>query len=99
MRGLLAKRRTSNVVGQARLEGVTPKQASKEGVSHPPHGSTSAHLSRACAESVGLPVPRYTRMRIRRIAVLIDGSYFLKRLPKLVEPRYCTTPKQVADTA
>jgi uncharacterized LabA/DUF88 family protein len=38
-------------------------------------------------------------MRIRRIAVLIDGSFFLKRLPKLVEPRYCTTPKQVADTA
>lgn len=38
-------------------------------------------------------------MRIRRIAVLIDGSFFLKRLPKLVAPRYCTTPKQVADTA
>ena len=38
-------------------------------------------------------------MRIRRIAVLIDGGFFLKRLPKLVEPRYCTTPKQVADTA
>jgi uncharacterized LabA/DUF88 family protein len=38
-------------------------------------------------------------MRIRRIAILIDGSFFLKRLPKLVEPRYCTTPEQVADTA
>ena len=38
-------------------------------------------------------------MRIRRIAVLIDGSFFLKRLPNLVEPRYCTTPKQVADAA
>jgi uncharacterized LabA/DUF88 family protein len=36
-------------------------------------------------------------MRVRRIAVLIDGSFFLKRLPKLVEPRYCSTPQQVAD--
>jgi uncharacterized LabA/DUF88 family protein len=38
-------------------------------------------------------------MRIRRIAVLIDGGFFLKRLPKLVDPQFCTTPKQVADTA
>jgi hypothetical protein len=38
-------------------------------------------------------------MRIRRIAVLIDGGFFLKRLPALVEPQFCTTPKQVADTA
>jgi uncharacterized LabA/DUF88 family protein len=38
-------------------------------------------------------------MRVRRIAVLIDGGFFLKRLPKLVEPQFCTTPKQVAETA
>jgi uncharacterized LabA/DUF88 family protein len=38
-------------------------------------------------------------MRVRRIAVLIDGGFFLKRLPKLVEPQFRTTPKQVADTA
>jgi uncharacterized LabA/DUF88 family protein len=38
-------------------------------------------------------------MRMRRIAVLIDGGFFLKRLPKLVEPQYRTTAKQVADTA
>jgi uncharacterized LabA/DUF88 family protein len=38
-------------------------------------------------------------MRIRRIAVLIDGGFFLKRLPKLVEARYCTTPLQVAEAA
>ena len=38
-------------------------------------------------------------MRVRRIAVLIDGSFFLKRLPKLVDRRFCTTPKQVADLA
>jgi uncharacterized LabA/DUF88 family protein len=38
-------------------------------------------------------------MRIRRIAVLIDGGYFLKRLPKLVEPQFRTTAQQVADTA
>lgn len=37
-------------------------------------------------------------MRQRRIAILIDGAYFLKRLPKLVEPRYCDTPKAVADS-
>lgn len=38
-------------------------------------------------------------MRVRRIAVLIDGSFFLKRLPKLTPPRFYTTPQQVADTA
>jgi uncharacterized LabA/DUF88 family protein len=38
-------------------------------------------------------------MRVRRIAVLIDGGFFLKRLPKLVPAQFCTTPKQVADTA
>lgn len=38
-------------------------------------------------------------MRVRRIAVLIDGAFFLKRLPKLVEPQFCTTPKQVSDSA
>ncbi|MEJ0039648.1 MAG: hypothetical protein WDO68_26995 [Gammaproteobacteria bacterium] len=38
-------------------------------------------------------------MRVRRIAVLIDGSFFLKRLHKLVESQYCSTPQQVADLA
>ena len=38
-------------------------------------------------------------MRVRRIAVLIDGGFFLRRLPKLVQSQFCTTPKQVADTA
>src|SRR3979411_235573 len=38
-------------------------------------------------------------MRVRRIAILIDGGYFLKRLPKLVEPQFRTTAQQVADTA
>jgi uncharacterized LabA/DUF88 family protein len=38
-------------------------------------------------------------MRVRRIAVLIDGGFFLKRLPKLVELQFRATPKQVADTA
>jgi hypothetical protein len=38
-------------------------------------------------------------MRVRRIAILIDGGFFLKRLPKLVEPQFRTTPQQVADTA
>lgn len=36
---------------------------------------------------------------MRRIAVLIDGGYFLKRLPKLVDSRFCTTPRQIADSA
>jgi uncharacterized LabA/DUF88 family protein len=38
-------------------------------------------------------------MRVRRIAVLIDGAFFLKRLPKLVEPQFCTTPQEVTETA
>ena len=38
-------------------------------------------------------------MRIRRIAVLIDGAFFLKRLPKLVEPQFCTTPQQFTESA
>lgn len=38
-------------------------------------------------------------MRVRRIAVLIDGAFFLKQLPKLVEPQFCTTPQQVTETA
>lgn len=35
-------------------------------------------------------------MSNRRIAVLIDGSFFLKRLPKLVEPRQRATPEAIA---
>ncbi|MCG5528843.1 NYN domain-containing protein [Halorhodospira halophila] len=38
-------------------------------------------------------------MRVRRIAILIDGAFFLKRLPKLVEPRFCDTPAATADSA
>lgn len=38
-------------------------------------------------------------MRIRRIAVLIDGGFFLKRLPKVVEPKFRDSPDAVADTA
>lgn len=38
-------------------------------------------------------------MRIRRIAILVDGGFSLKRLPKLVEPQFCSTPKQVAESA
>ncbi len=37
-------------------------------------------------------------MRVRRIAVLIDGGFFLKRLPHLVEPQFRTAPAQVAET-
>jgi uncharacterized LabA/DUF88 family protein len=62
-------------------------------------GSTPAQQSRACAENAGLPFFWCTRMRVRRIAVLIDGAFFLKRLPKLVEPHFCTTPQQVTETA
>lgn len=35
-------------------------------------------------------------MNERQIAILIDGGFFLKRLPSLVEPRHCATPKAVA---
>jgi hypothetical protein len=38
-------------------------------------------------------------MRVRRIAVLIDGGFFVERLPKLAGSEFCTTPTQVADTA
>jgi hypothetical protein len=32
----------------------------------------------------------------RQIAILIDGGFFLKRLPKLVNPTRCDTPEKVA---
>jgi uncharacterized LabA/DUF88 family protein len=48
---------------------------------------------------VGHSAYRYMHMRVRRIAVLIDGAFFLKRLPRLVPPHFCTTPRQVADSA
>jgi len=38
-------------------------------------------------------------MRIRRIAILIDGGFFLKRLPKLVEPQHFLTPEAAAESA
>lgn len=38
-------------------------------------------------------------MRLRRIAILIDGDFFTRRLRKLVEPHFCTTPEQIADSA
>lgn len=38
-------------------------------------------------------------MRIRRIAVLIDGGFFVKRLSKLVPPEYCDTAEAVAQSA
>ncbi len=38
-------------------------------------------------------------MRTRRIAVLIDGGFFLKRLPKVVDERFRDTAKTVAETA
>lgn len=38
-------------------------------------------------------------MRIRRIAVLIDGGFFIKRLSKLVAPRHCDTAAAVANSA
>lgn len=34
-------------------------------------------------------------MTARHIAVLIDGGYFLKRLPRLVNPRRCDTPGHI----
>src|SRR4051794_28762284 len=62
-------------------------------------GSTPAQQSRACAENAGLSFFWCMPMRVRRIAVLIDGAFFLKRLSKLIEPQFCTTPQQVAETA
>ncbi|GIX18260.1 MAG: helicase [Rhodothalassiaceae bacterium] len=38
-------------------------------------------------------------MRIRRIAVFIDGAFFLKRLPKIAEPKFCSSPEAVAESA
>jgi hypothetical protein len=38
-------------------------------------------------------------MRIRRIAVLIDGGFFIKRLSRLVAPQYCGSAASVANTA
>jgi len=38
-------------------------------------------------------------MRIRRIAILIDGGYFYKRLPSLVEEAHCKTPEAIATSA
>lgn len=38
-------------------------------------------------------------MRVRRIAVLIDGGYFIKRLPKLTPAQFCTTAKQIGESA
>lgn len=35
-------------------------------------------------------------MSTRRIAVLIDGGFFLKRLPHLVTPARCDTPERIA---
>ena len=35
-------------------------------------------------------------MSARHIAILIDGGYFLKRLPKLVKPELCDTPERIA---
>lgn len=35
-------------------------------------------------------------MRNRHVAILIDGGFFLKRLPKLVPAHYCDTPHNVA---
>lgn len=38
-------------------------------------------------------------MRIRRIAVLIDGGFFIKRLPKVVDKQYRDSAEAVAETA
>ncbi len=38
-------------------------------------------------------------MRVRKIAVFIDGGFFLKRLPRIVEERYRDSPEAVAETA
>lgn len=34
-------------------------------------------------------------MRFRSIAILVDGGFFLKRLPHLVKPEYCSTPEGI----
>lgn len=38
-------------------------------------------------------------MRTRRIAILIDGGFFIKRLSKLVAPEYHDSARSVADSA
>lgn len=38
-------------------------------------------------------------MRTRRIAILIDGGFFLKRLSRVVAPEYCDSPSAVAKSA
>ncbi len=38
-------------------------------------------------------------MRIRKIAIFIDGGFFLKRLPHIVEEHYRNSPEKVAETA
>lgn len=38
-------------------------------------------------------------MRIRRIAILIDGGFFLKRLPKLVDREHFASPEAAAESA
>lgn len=35
-------------------------------------------------------------MSARRIAILIDGGFLLKRLPRLVKPEFCATPEKIA---
>jgi uncharacterized LabA/DUF88 family protein len=36
-------------------------------------------------------------MSRRRIAILIDGGFFLKRLPKMVASKYCSKPEAIAN--
>ena len=38
-------------------------------------------------------------MRIRKIAVLIDGGFFVKRLKRLVSPQQCDSAQSVAESA
>ena len=38
-------------------------------------------------------------MRIRRVAILIDGGFFLKRLSKVVDERFRDTPEAIAESA
>ncbi len=38
-------------------------------------------------------------MRIRRIAVLVDGGFFIKRLSRLVAPQFCNSAASVAESA
>jgi hypothetical protein len=38
-------------------------------------------------------------LRTRRIAILIDGSFFIKRLSKLVDEQHRNSAQAVADTA